>query len=214
MHRKISEMPRKWPLARKGRKYLARASDGSKDSLPILFALRDILEIAKTRREAKKICLQGQLKINGKLRKDEGFPMRPRDVLEIEEMNKTFVLVQDGKKFVLKEEKINKKISKIIGKKILAGNKVQANLGDGTNRILKEKFSCGDSLVIEFERKDSGKIIPLGKGSRVEVIGGKHISNKGKILDVKKEGEKEVFEVKLDGGKQVLLKKEILLAIE
>lgn len=213
MHRKITEMPREWPLARKGKKYLARASDRSIDSLPILFALRDILGVVQTKREARKVCLNGDIKINGIIRKDEQFPLKLRDVLEIEKMKKTYVLRQKGKRFVLEEENINSKISKIIGKRILSGKKIQANLDDGTNKILKDKFSRGDSLVVEFGKKDSIKIIPLGKNSKVEIIGGKHIGKVGMVVGTEMEKEKEVFKIKLDKEKEILLREEFLLAI-
>ena len=79
---------------------------------------------------------------------------------------------------------------------------------------MNKEFSCGDSVLLEFGKKGVAKIIPLKEGSKIEVIRGKHIGEEGKIVAKKKEGDKEIFEIKLEEGKIVALDKKFLLAIE
>ena len=151
MHQKRSKIPRAWPVARKGTKYLAIASHAKTKAIPLLFILRDILKIAKTREEARHFVLNGDVKINNKIRKDETFPVQVFDVVNLEKIKKNYRLVFVNKKFSLKEisdKEAEKKIVKISGGKILGKNKVQMNLVDGINFIVKEKFNVNDSAVV------------------------------------------------------------------
>lgn len=217
MHKKISEMPKEWPLARKGRKYIAVSSHDDRKSIPIVFALRDVLKIAKTRREVKQICLEGNVVVNGKVRKDIAFPIQSRDILQLDKIKKNYVLVQKNKKYkfeLIEKKDANSKIIRIIGKTVLGKNKFQANLQDGRNFLVKEKFNCGDSVVWDLNKNQISKIIPLEKGARVEIIKGKHLGLKGKIVGEKEEGNKVSIEIKLEDGKNVFLEKIVLLAIE
>ncbi len=217
MHKKISEMPKEWPLPRKGRKYIAIASHNPKTGIPIVFALRDILKIARTRREVRKICLEGKVIVNGKSRKDIAFPIQLKDVLQLKDSGKNYVLMLKNNKLELKEisqKDSNRKIVKIRGKVLLSKDKIQVNLQDGNNFLFNKEFSCGDSAVLDLKENKISSIIPLKKGSSVEVIGGKHIGLKGKVINEVKEGEKIVFELKLEEKGNVLLGKRFLLAIE
>ena len=215
MHKKLSEMPKEWPLPRKGKKYIAVASHHPNKGFPLVFALRDFLKIAKTYREARKICLEGNVMVNGKVRKDVMFPLLLRDFLELAKIDKKYVLEIKNKKLNLLEVKDAKtKIVKVMNKRLLKNKTIQANLEDGTNILLKEKFSNGDSLLIELKTGKVLKVIPLKKGSNVEVISGKHLGQKGKIVELVKEGKIDVYEIKLNGEKNVFLKRNTLLAIE
>ena len=215
MHKKLSEMPKEWPLPRKGKKYIAIASHQDKKGIPILFALRDVLKIATTRREARKICLEKNVKVNGKVRTDVMFPILLRDVLSLEKIGKTYVLKVENKKFNFEEIKGTKtKIVKVVDKRLLGKEKIQANLEDGSNIITKEKFSCGDSFLMNLEKGKIEKIIPLKKGAKIEIIVGKHLGEKGSVESLSKEGDKTVYEIKLEGGKNVFLDRKTLLAVE
>jgi small subunit ribosomal protein S4e len=217
MHKKISEMPKEWPLARKGRKYIKVSSHNSSKSIPVVFALRDMLKIAETRREVKKICIEKNVKINGKTRADIAFPLQLRDVLCLEKINKSYLLIQKNKRLQLQEieeKEANTKTVKIDGKTILCKGVVQANLQDGNNFIVNEKFSCGDSAIVDFKKNKVVRIISLKEGAKVEVIKGKHIGSKGKIIKEKEEGEKIAYEIKMEDGRAVLLNKNVLLVTE
>lgn len=180
-------MPKEWPIARKGTKFIANASHSKNSSIPLVFILRDILSIAKTVKEAKYFVLRGNVKINNKIRRDVKFPVQVFDVVSLEKINKNYRLEIVNKKFVLKEisgKDVEKKIVKISGKVLLSGNKVQLNLEDGQNFLYKSKFSVGDSVVLDTKKDTIEKILPLKPGAKVEIIAGKHAGKKGELKEI------------------------------
>ncbi|MEM4181677.1 MAG: S4 domain-containing protein [Candidatus Pacearchaeota archaeon] len=210
MHKKRSQMSSEIPLPRKGTKYISKASHFSNKKMPLIFILRDIMGVAKTKHEARKICLEGNVKVNGKIRKDIKFPIGSRDIVTI--MNKIYKVELEKKRYILKEVKEeNKRILKVIGKRILKGKKIQANLEDGTNILTNEKFNVGDSFAVSIPENKIIKIIPLKEGSKVEIISGKYTGSSGKVIKV---DEKNKFRIKLNEGAEVFIAKENLLAIE
>jgi small subunit ribosomal protein S4e len=55
------------------------------------------------------------------------------------------------------------------------------NLGDGQNFISKEKFSVGDSVIVNTKENKIVKILPLKEGAKVEIVSGKHAGEKGTV---------------------------------
>jgi small subunit ribosomal protein S4e len=217
MHKKLSEMPVEWPLPRKGRAYVGVANHDSRRSMTIITAVRDILEIAKTEKEVRRICLDGSVKINQKIRTDAKFPILLGDVLSLEKIKKTYRLQRQGKRFIFKEissEDGTKKIVRIIGKKVLKGNRLQANLEDGRNTFYDKKFSCGDSAMVDLTANKVIKIIPLESGARISIVSGRHVGQFGKVKEVRKEAKKNVYLISLEGGKEAQLTKDVLRVVE
>ena len=110
---------------------------------------------------------------------------------------------------VLKES--NKKVSKIIGKKILRDKKIQLNLIDGRNFISNINCKVGDSVLINFKGKKIDKCLPLKEKMNVIVFDGNHSGETGEIskIDQKhKMAELNIFKKKVN----VLIKQ--LMVIE
>lgn len=208
MHQTRNEVLKAWPIPRKGTRFVVVPEHNKKDGIPILIILRDILELAKTRTEVKRILRSEKIKVNGKVIKEEKFPLSLLDIISVE--NKSYKIILKNLKFELEETKEHAKISKIIDKKILGKGKVQINLGDGRNFISKDKLSVGDSVVFDFNEKKISKILPLKQGSSVIVISGSHRGEDGKIEKI--DEEKKEAEVHL-GKKKVNLKLNSLMAI-
>jgi small subunit ribosomal protein S4e len=190
-HIKKTEMPTSWPVPRKGKRkrFVAVLSHAGKDGISVLFLLRDILKIAKTRKEARYMTLTGMVKVNNITRKDENFPVQVFDTLNLSSGDKSdklnYRLQIVNKKFSLvsiNEKDAETKIVKIAGKKVLGKNKVQMNLDDGQNVLSREKFSVGDSVVFNSKEKKILKILSLKEGAKVEIVGGKHAGKKGEIV--------------------------------
>jgi small subunit ribosomal protein S4e len=173
MHLKRNQAPKNWPIPRKGTKFLVR---NRKKGIPVLILIRDVMKKAKNRNEVKEIIHDKKVKANGKIIRDEKFTLSLFDILELGD--KKFKVVLKNKKFGLEETKEQEKISKIIGKKILAGNKVQINLNDGRNFISNEKFRIGDSIILSDEKI---KKLELKEGARIIIINGKHKGEEGQI---------------------------------
>ncbi|UZE93641.1 MAG: KOW motif-containing protein [Candidatus Pacearchaeota archaeon] len=191
MHLKRIAMPRSWPLPKKERTFIVkgRGPHPSKMSLPLLVVLRDIIKEAKTRKEVKKILSEGLVLIDNRVIKDEKFNVGLFDRIYIKKLEKAFTvhLTKKGKLKIqeISKEKVHKKPCKVAGKKILKKNKVQINLHDGRNLIIKEKdIRVGGSIILDLKTNKATDYLKLDKGSLVLVIGGKHTGDNGKISDI------------------------------
>lgn len=203
MYQKRTQIIRSIPLARKGTKYVVRAADHIREGVPVSIAIRDMLKLARTSKEVKKIVNSKSLKLNGK------------EIKDIKECIKMFNILEADKKYVLKvltsgrfyfeETKDNHRLAKIINKKVLPGGKMQLNLHDGSNLISKEKVNVGDSLRLTIDGKME-KIITLEKGKEIFVISGRSIGKIGKIKSVEGNHVRVEFE-----DKEVVLDKSHLI---
>lgn len=178
MHLKRNDMPKSWPLARKGTTYVVRPMN-MKIGVPVLIALRDMLEVAENRKEAEQIINNGKVQLNNKKVQSVKLAVGLFDNLKLD--NKNYKLVLKNRKFKLEESHDENKIIKVIGKKMLKGKKLQINLNDGRNFITKEKVNTGDSVLLNTKENKIEKILELKEHANVMFISGKHIGEYGKI---------------------------------
>jgi small subunit ribosomal protein S4e len=216
MHKKRTETPKSWPIARKVRtqRFIAKPSHAADKSITILVLLRDMLKLAANRKEVKFILNNKEVKVNNKIRKNEIFPLSSFDVISLEKLNKYYRIEIVNKKFKLKEiskEESSLKIVKISGKKNLLKGKFQINLSDGVNFITDLKFNVGDSVLLNTSSMKIEKILPLKIGANIEVTSGKHVGKRGKILDIEEIRRGKQFKTKLDGVEVYLPHKTFLI---
>lgn len=104
-------------------------------------------------------------------------------------------------KFDLKEidaKEAEKKIAKLINKRVIKGKKVQFNLSDGTNFLSDLKGKVKDSVLVNLVERKIELIIPLEEKAKAIVFEGKHAGEVGIINKLKdktaevKIGDKEV----------------------
>lgn len=178
-------MPKNWPIPRKGTTFVVSSNFGSEGGMPVLVILRDILKVAKTKKEVKKALFAKDILINGKVVHDEKNPAMLLDSLTIVPSKKTYrIELSENGKFTLIEIKENEseyKIGKIIGKKTLKGKKVQINLNDGKNYLYDKECKVGDSVLVDLKNKKVQKCLPLKEKSNILVFAGKHAGAKGKL---------------------------------
>ena len=215
-HIKKTRMPKSWPIPRKGKgkRYVAVPSHATGNGISLLFLLRDILKLAKTRKEARYMTLNGMVKVNNKVRHDENFPVQVFDSINLEKSKKNYRLEIVNRKFSLEEisaKDADSKIVKITGKKILGEKEIQMNLGDGQNIITKEKFSVGDSALLNTKEDKIVKILPLKEGANIEIVVGKHAGEKGKLEGFEELTRGKNYIVKLDDKTVSLPYKTILV---
>ncbi len=191
MHLKRIAMPKSWPLPRKETKFInkPRGPHPLRISLPIVVILRDILKIAHTKKEVKKILQDGLILIDNKIIKDEKFGIGLFDRIYMKKLEKTFTmhLTKKGKFKVeeINKEKANKKPCKITGKKIIKNNKIQINLHDGKNFIINKKDTkVGDTVLIDLKTNKIVSFLKLNKGISCLIIGGKHMGEEGEIFKI------------------------------
>jgi small subunit ribosomal protein S4e len=183
-HLKRIAMPKSWPISRSGTKYIAKVRPGRKDefSIPALIVLRDMLNVADTKNEIRKIISMKEIIVNGRTISDYKSALGLFDVITLNSLGKSYkIIFRNGKMGVEETKETDKKICKIIGKKILSGKKQQINLFDGRNIISNEKVKVNDSVVLSLKDKKITKILPLKEKADVYIIGGKHIGEKGII---------------------------------
>ena len=206
MKLKRMSSPSWWPIKRKERKFVisVRGSHPKDFSLPLLVLLRDVLKVAETNREAKRIIKNGDVLVDKKKRRDPKYGVGLFDVVEIPLMKKAWRAVpQDGLTFIeIPENESNLKICKILDKKTLRGNKNQLNLSDGRNLLTDKNYSTSDSLVIELPNQKVVNHLKFENGSTALVIRGKNAGKTAKIKKIEKErlwlDNGEVFEIPKD----------------
>ena len=197
-HLKRFFAPKTWKIKRKGIMFIAKPKPGAhriEHSIPLSVILRDMLNYAQTKREAKYILGKKGILVDGTIRLDHSFPVGLFDVLTVSELDENFriLLGKKGKIILVKIEKNESKIKpyQVIGKTRIKG-KTQLNLSSGKNMIVDDdKFKVGDAIFIGTGKK--GQItatIPLQKDALVYLTGGKHIGQTGKVKEIK--GEKIV----------------------
>jgi small subunit ribosomal protein S4e len=190
-HISRQEKPKKWPIEKKGTTYLVSPNSNIKEGLALLTILRDILKVADNRKEVKTIIHERKILVNEKPATDEKNSILFFDTIKIIPMKKVYrlELTANGKFDVkeIKENEAEKKITKVVNKKILKGKKIQLNFSDGRNLISEEKCNMNDSVVINFKNNKIEKILPLKEKSKVIVFSGKHAGKNGEVekLDLK-----------------------------
>lgn len=207
MHLTRSRMTSALPIPRKGLRYVAKAMSNSNSGVPVVVAVRDMLNLARTSKEVKHMVNEGSIKING------------RKVKDIREGIKLFNIITVGKNYELKilptgkygfeETKKELRVCKIIGKKILSGGRTQINLHDGTNIISKDNLKIGDSVELDFSGKITSKK-SVDKKSKVFVISGRSVGLIGEVKNI--EGKKVLISLE-NQNREVMLNQSHVIAL-
>lgn len=191
MHQIRKSMPKTWQIPRKAHPYItvAKTTYPKKFSLALAICVRDLLKLAHNAAEAKKIIKTGSIEVNGRIVKNEKFGIGLLDIIHLKKLKKSYIMLLTEKNdLALKETKEGaSKISKVIGKKMLNKNTLQINLFGGKNLISKEKCEINDSLVIDMEKNQIAKVLPLKKDAHVFIIAGKWRGHIAKVEEVKEE---------------------------
>ncbi len=181
MHITRNNVIRGIPVPRKGSKYLACAVRFSNSAVPVVIAVREMLNLATTAKEVKQMVHEKMLKINGKLVKDINQPI---PIFSVFHADKNYVVtIKPTGRFEFEQTNDNSRLAKVIGKTAVRGGAIQYNLHEGTNMISKDKINVGDSLLIDFDNKIK-KHIALEKGKKVFVISGSNTGKNGSIVKV------------------------------
>ena len=213
MHLKRQEVPKNWPIFRKGTKYVVRPKYDAQRGVPVLIALRDMLKVAQNRKEAKRIIHLRQVLMNNKPVSDEKNSITLFDTITLIPMKKHYRLeILNGGKFSfteIKENEANHKIVKLVNKKTLKGKKTQLNCEDGRNFISDIKCEVNDSVLVNFKDKKIEKCIPLKEDANVFVFLGKHSGKSGLVKKIYKE--KRVAEIDVEGKTISVLIKQFMV---
>lgn len=195
MHLKRLAASRNIRLPRRVRKYAITPMPGkhSKDeSLPLGYVVRDILGYASSYKEARKVVAKRYIKIDKRVADNIKIPLGFMDVLEVMATGEKYRVSYNDKGLLslvkIDEKEVNKKIGKIINKKIYKGGRIQITLHDGRNILLPyeegNKYKVGDSLIISLPEQKILNHLPLKEGALVMVIRGKWTGTIARVRDI------------------------------
>ncbi len=192
--------PAFWPIHRKELPWIAKPSSGShslEECLPLALVLRDMLGVAQTRKEGKLILAQGKVLIDGKIRKQDDFPVGLMDVISVPDMNKYYRVMPSHKGLFLtpiSKEESNTKLVRVEDKNTVNGG-VQIALHDGSIMLVKVAdpknpqeviYETFDILKITYPEKAVAQCLKTKEGNLAVITGGKNIGKQGRIREIEK----------------------------
>lgn len=184
--------PRTWRIDRKESVFISRPNPGAHPMgfcVSLSHAMRELLKVAKTAKEARRIIKSKDVFVDKRKRVEEKHPVGLMDIIEFPQLERQFRILLDSKGRLTSVEVDNKesssKISRILSKSLLKTGKVQLNLGDGRSLLVdKDIYKTGDSLELSLPDQKIKSHLKFEKGASILLIGGRHAGSLGKIDDV------------------------------
>jgi len=191
-HLKRLAAPRAVRIHRKEKKWTIKSSPGPyslEKSIPLGLIVRDYLDLCDNYRETKRIIASGDILVDGLQRKNHKFPCGFMDVLSIPKLKKDYrILFDKNGKLILvpiSGKDAEWKLRRIENKTMIKGNKIQLNLHDGTNILVKkDEYKTGDVLKISFKDNKISDVFKYETGTVSMIIGGSHIGEMANIEDI------------------------------
>jgi small subunit ribosomal protein S4e len=195
-HQKRIAAPRSWKIKRKASHWSVDPLPGPhpKDrSMPLLLLVRDMLKLADNSREAKRILNEGNVVVNGKVRKEHKFPIGIFDILSVPQLKAHYMVLLDKKGKLslieISEDAASRKLCRVDGRTMIKAGKRQLNLHDGRNILpgeRSEEIKTHDSLLISLPDNEILQHFAYEAGNKAVVIGGKHSAETGEIEEIRK----------------------------
>ncbi|MBS7656807.1 MAG: 30S ribosomal protein S4e [Candidatus Bathyarchaeia archaeon] len=198
-HLKREAAPGFWPIHRKKYVWTIKPLPGPHpihQCLPLTLVVREILGLAKTRREAKKIVSQGKILVDGRIIHNERFPVGLMDVITIPETSQNYRVVPSEKGLFLhpiSEDEAKFKICRIENKTTLEKGNIELNLHDGRNILVhvedpqrpsEDVYNTLDTLKISIPEQEILEHLKLGKEALVVFADGNNIGKYGIVTSI------------------------------
>jgi small subunit ribosomal protein S4e len=199
-HLKRMNAPTLWPISRKVSKWSVKSKPGAHpidQSFPLLLIIRDILGLAKTRREVNLILSEGNIKVDGKIRGEDDYPVGLMDVLEISVINKAYRLLPLQEKGLvlhnINGDEKGFKLCKIVNKTSVKKGNTQLNLHDGRNIFVKvadsshpeeDVYAVSDLLKIKVPSSEILEHLKFDEGVLAIVTDGKNRGLCGRVVKI------------------------------
>jgi len=202
LHLKREASPAFWPIHRKEFTWAVKPRPGPHPinrCIPLVLIVREILGLAETRKEARKIISQGKVKVDGKVRRDDRFPAGLMDVISIPELKANYRILPSEKGLTLypiDEKESEFKLCRIENKTVIRGGHIQLNLHDGRNLLIRvedprnveeDKYRTLDTLMISIPDQEIIEHLRLEKGMSAILIDGKNIGKHGIISSIEEQ---------------------------
>lgn len=190
---KRAAVPSFWQIRRKEKRFVVRTSPGphpKEYSYPLLVVLRDILSLAKTRREVLSVLNTGKIRVDGRVVRSESFPIGLMDVVSVPDIGKAYRLVPSYGRLVpveISEKEGDLKICLVKSKKSVRGSKIGYGLHDG--RVIfpeaEVDIKPGDACVIKVPGQAFQASYRLVKGGLALLVKGEKSGRVATIEDLK-----------------------------
>ena len=197
---KRNPAPSFWPIHRKEHTWVVKPSAGPhslKNCLSLTLVLRDILGVAKTKREVGLILSEGKIIVDGKVRHTTNFPVGLMDVISIPDLNKFYRVSPSHKGLFLNpisKEEAGFKLCRVEDKTTVR-NGVQIALHDGSNILVKKAdpknpseilYETFDVLKMSLPDKQVIDVIKIKQANFAVITGGQNIGKQGRIVEIEK----------------------------
>jgi len=191
-HLKRLNAPKPLKIHRKEKTWTVRASPGPhpiEKSVPLGLIIRDYLELADTLKETKRIISNGEILVDGTIRKDYKFPCGLMDVISIPKLRKDYRVLYDRRGKItlvpIKSSESNWKLCRIENKTIVKNKQIQLNLHDGRNYLVKkDEYKTGDVVKLVFKDNKIDDVYKLEKGTVSMITGGSHAGEIANVEDI------------------------------
>jgi small subunit ribosomal protein S4e len=190
-HLKKVASPRSWPIPKKTNIWVTKPKPGPhslKQAIPLGVIIRDILKLTDNMRETKRVLNEGNILVDGIVRRDHKFPVGIFDVIQAPKLGASYRMLLDPRgRLRLNELDVDepKKPCKILNKTTVKGGKAQLNLHDGTNILASNDYKTRDTIILDIPGKSVHKHIKYEPGNLAVVIGGTHSGQLANILEIK-----------------------------
>jgi|GEM_PF-831567 len=180
---RIRRLVAKGAMDRKKTRFITAARGPHKrdSSIALLTIIRDMLGLAETGKEARKIIKSGLVKTDGKIMKD---PKRGMGIFDTIEVGGKSYRIVPRKRLELAASQAGSKIVQIIGKTAVKGGKIQVNLNDGKNMLTDKQYKVLDSLLISLPDQKVKEHIAFEPGVTVLITKGLHSGKLARLIDV------------------------------
>lgn len=203
---KAISMPKVTRMSRKENVWAVTTKSGpytKETSVALGVVVRNYTKLVNTMREAKKILSNGDVKVNGVIRKKHQFPVGLFDLISIPRQKLFYIMLFDKKgRLVLNEldsenkEKICKVTNKVMTKK-----GVQLTTNDART-FVGVKANVGDSLKISLPEGKIKEVLEFKEGMIAYITKGAHCSKTAKISSVVEGSIRKKELVKLSDGEK------------
>ena len=189
-----------WPIHKKEFTWVVKPASGPhslETCLPLTLVLREVLEVAKTKKEAGMILSEGKVIVDGKVRRKADFPVGLMDVISLPDLEKSYRVLPSNKGLSLSSISKSEAAFKLgrVEDKITVTGGMQIALHDGSNLLVKVAdpknptevtYETFDVLKLSLPDKQVEGVLKTKVGNLAVITGGKNIGKMGKIVEIEK----------------------------
>ncbi len=189
-----------WPIHKKEFTWVVKPASGPhslENCLSLTLVLRDVLGVAKTKKEAGMILSEGKVIVDGKVRRKADFPVGIMDVVSLPDLNKFYRVMPSNKGLSLVPISQNEAGFKLtrVEDKTLVSEGVQIALHDGSILLVKvadpknpveAAYETFDVLKLSLPDKEVSDVLKVKVGNLAVITGGKNIGKIGRIVEIEK----------------------------